>query len=122
MTSKTLKPGLNFSDYLETLRRENDLFEVKTIVDPHLEVGAILRRVCEEKFPAPLFTNVKQCENSLDSDNLFNIFGAAVGLRQGINPEAMLAIQLGLDSSTPIADIMDFLIEAKKRDNFTYFD
>jgi 4-hydroxybenzoate decarboxylase subunit C len=45
--------------FLQTLRKENDIVEVVTEVDPYLEIAEIHRRVIEQQGKALLFTNVK---------------------------------------------------------------
>lgn len=44
---------------LRALESNNDLIRINTKVDPYIEVGAIQRRVFQNKGPALLFTNVK---------------------------------------------------------------
>ena len=39
----------NLRSFIETLRRENDLIEIETEVDPYLEIAEIHRRVIEEQ-------------------------------------------------------------------------
>ncbi|KAH8886570.1 putative 3-octaprenyl-4-hydroxybenzoate carboxy-lyase [Thozetella sp. PMI_491] len=67
---------LDFRTFIEILRQDNDLAEINHEVDPHLEVGAIVRRVSEVNDKAPLFNNVKGAK-----DGLWRMFGNAASLR-----------------------------------------
>ena len=49
----------NLRSFLETLRKENEIFEITAAVDPYLEIAEIHRRVIEESGKALLFQNVK---------------------------------------------------------------
>jgi len=40
-----MHPILNLRDYLDILRREDELLEIDTPVDPHLEIAEIHSRV-----------------------------------------------------------------------------
>jgi len=54
-----MQPILNLRDFLAILQRENELLSIDTLVDPHLEIAEIHRRVIGKGGPALLFTNVK---------------------------------------------------------------
>ncbi len=54
-----MKPTINLRQYLDTLRRENELLVIDSQVDPCLEIAEIHRRVIARGGPALLFTNVK---------------------------------------------------------------
>ncbi|HDL98809.1 MAG TPA: 4-hydroxybenzoate decarboxylase, partial [Desulfobacteraceae bacterium] len=54
-----MKPILNLRDFLDILRRENELLTIDVPVDPYLEIAEIHRRVIGRGGPALLFTNVK---------------------------------------------------------------
>lgn len=112
-----LKPALRFRDFLQVLKDEGDLQEITTEVDPHLEVGAVMRRVYEEKLPVPLFQNLKKESGNPDPENLFNIVGCLGGLRDKTkgNDHARIALHLGLDSQTPMPKIIDYLLDAKTK-------
>jgi len=65
-----------FSDlrsFIEQLRRDRDLVEISTPVDPVLEAAEIHRRVIAANGPALLFTNVKGADYPLAT----NLFGTA---------------------------------------------
>lgn len=53
-----IESALDLRTFIETLRQRNDLVDVETLVDPTLEAAAIIRRVYEERLPAPLFHNL----------------------------------------------------------------
>lgn len=57
--------------FLDSLRRESEVVEVSTEVDPHLEIAEIHRRVIDEQGKALLFTNVKGSEFPV----VTNLFG-----------------------------------------------
>ena len=80
--------------YVEALRRTGDLVDVKREVDWDLELGAIVRRVCEKKGPAPLFHRIKDYPG-------FRVLGAPVATWR------RLAIVLGLDPESPIPAIVE---------------
>ncbi|MDQ3061851.1 MAG: UbiD family decarboxylase, partial [Acidobacteriota bacterium] len=61
----------NLRSFIETLRRENDLIEIETEVDPYLEIAEIHRRVIEEQGKTLLFTNVKNSKFPV----VTNLFG-----------------------------------------------
>lgn len=69
---------VDFRQFIEQLRRDDDLVEIDREIDPHLEAAAIVRRVAEVKGKAPLFNNIKGAE----SGGLFRIFGNAASLRR----------------------------------------
>lgn len=47
------------NDFVQLLQREGELHVISDLVDPHLELAEIQRRVVAKKGPALLFTNVK---------------------------------------------------------------
>jgi len=78
----------NLRSLLELLRRENDLVEVSTEVDPHLELAEVHRRVIERGGPAIIFRNVKGSGYPV----VTNLFGTErrIGLAFGPKPEALV--------------------------------
>lgn len=110
-----LRTDLRYRDFLQVLKNENDLVEIVAEVDPHLEAGAIMRKVYENKLPVPYFKNLKKDPRNPDPDNLFNMVGCNAGLRGFGNDHARVALHLGLDSQTPMNEIIDYLLEAKKK-------
>ncbi|GKT49743.1 ferulic acid decarboxylase 1 [Colletotrichum spaethianum] len=94
---------LDFRKFIDILRQDNDLVDISQEVDPHLEVGAIVRRVSELNDKAPLFNNVKGACNGM-----WRIFGNAAGLRQGeIKKFGRITRNLGLppDKAKPLPTI-----------------
>jgi UbiD family decarboxylase len=69
-------PHMNFRSFVEALREDGDLIEINEEIDPHLEAGAIIRKVCETNNKAPLFNNMKGAK-----DGLWRILGAPASLR-----------------------------------------
>ena len=59
--------------FLDRLRRDGDLVTVESLVDPHLEVAEVHRRVVAGGGPAVLFTNVRGSDFRL----VTNLFGTA---------------------------------------------
>lgn len=114
--SSELKPALRFRDFLQVLKDENDLVEIEQEIDPNLEAGAIMRRAYEEKLPVPLMKNLKQDPRNPDPKNLFGMVGCIGGLRNPREQDhARIAHHLGLPASTPMNEIIDFLLECKKK-------
>ncbi len=66
-----MKPICNLRQYLDVLRRENELLVVDTRVDPYLEIAEIHRRVIGRGGPALLFNNV----NGSTFPVVTNLFG-----------------------------------------------
>jgi len=60
-------------DYLKLLKKESELLEIATPVDPYLEIAEIHRRVIAKEGPALLFTNVKNSSFPV----VTNLFGTA---------------------------------------------
>jgi len=52
-------PYKDLREFIDRLKKEGELQEIKAEVDPHLELGAICRKVLNERGPALLFKNVK---------------------------------------------------------------
>src|SRR5204862_5563106 len=63
----------NLRSFIDTLRRANELAEVKAEVDPYLEIAEIHRRVIDQQGKALLFTNVKHSNFPV----VTNLFGTA---------------------------------------------
>ncbi|KAE8148243.1 3-octaprenyl-4-hydroxybenzoate carboxy-lyase-domain-containing protein [Aspergillus avenaceus] len=102
----------DFRRFVKELEDEGELVTVTKEVDPHLEVGAIVRKVYETEERAPLFTNVK----GRKTDGLFRILGASVGCskRPGMR-YCRLAKSIGLPSSATGQDIVAKINEAKSK-------
>ncbi len=83
----------NLRQFVEALRKDNDLAVIEAPVDPNLELAEIHRRVIEEEGPALLFTNVKGSTFPV----LTNMFGTArrVDLAFGTKPEELMKTVVG---------------------------
>ncbi|KAJ5928711.1 UbiD family decarboxylase [Penicillium verhagenii] len=101
-------PHMNFRSYVEALKQDNDLVEIDREIDPDLECGAIIRKVCETDDKAPLFNNLKGAR-----DGLFRILGAPNSLRSGKDKYGRLARHLALPPSSGMKEILDKMLSAK---------
>ncbi|WP_168123744.1 UbiD family decarboxylase [Paenibacillus sp. HB172176] len=83
----------NLRQFLEVLKRDNDLKIIEAQVDPYLELAEIHRRVIEQEGPALLFTNVKGSPFPV----VTNLFGTSrrVDLAFGPKPEALMKQIIG---------------------------
>ena len=101
-------PEHNFRSFVEALKRDGDLIEIDTETDPYLEVGAIIRKVCETNDKAPLFNNLKGAK-----DGLWRILGAPASLREDPKQKyGRVARHLGLPPSSSMKDIQDKMLSA----------
>ncbi|GFF79590.1 UbiD family decarboxylase [Aspergillus lentulus] len=102
-------PHMNFRCFVDALKEDDDLAEIEMEVDPILEVGAIIRKVCETNDKAPLFKRPKGKDG-----HLFQILGAPTSLRS--NPKqrfGRLARHLGLAPTSTIKEIMHKILSAR---------
>lgn len=79
-------------EFIEALRAAGDLVEVEQEVDWDLEMGAIVRRVCELQGPSPYFKSIKDYPG-------FEAFGAPLATYR------KLALCLGLPADAAIPEI-----------------
>lgn len=99
---------MNFRSYVEALKKDNDLVEIDREVDPNLEAGAIIRKVCETDDKAPLFNNLKGAQNGL-----FRILGAPNSLRADSKSRyGRLARHLALPPTAGMNEILDKMMSA----------
>jgi UbiD family decarboxylase len=109
--SATTRPTARLTslrDYLDTLRRLDELRVVRRRVDPELELGAIIRRCYETGAPAPLFTDLAGIEPG------FRVLGAPAGpSRQHGMRYARVATSLGLPPTATGQDLVDALSRAR---------
>ncbi|SPO05418.1 related to 3-octaprenyl-4-hydroxybenzoate carboxy-lyase [Cephalotrichum gorgonifer] len=92
---------LDFRAFIDLLRQDGDLAEIDREVDPHLEVGAIVRRVSETNNKAPLFNNIKGAKNGV-----WRMFGNAASLSgHGRDKYGRVARNLGLPRDASWRDI-----------------
>lgn len=78
----------SIQDFVALLRKEHEVVEISTEVDPHLEVAEIHRRIIDQGGPALLFTRVK----GSDFPIVTNLFGTTrrVDLAFGGYPEELM--------------------------------
>ncbi|MGW7006241.1 UbiD family decarboxylase [Streptomyces sp. NPDC054933] len=97
-------------DYIAALGELGDVRTVDRLVDPHLEVGAIIRRCYETCAPAPLFTNIQGTAPG------YRLFGAPGALSSAPGrPLARIALSLGLGVDADAREIIDTLAIARTR-------
>ncbi|KAF4990286.1 hypothetical protein FDECE_14429 [Fusarium decemcellulare] len=102
---------LDFRTFIDVLREDGDLAEIEREVDPHLEVGAIVRRVSEVNGKAPLFNNVKGAK-----DGLWRMLGNAASLRSREEEKyGRIARSLGLPVDASWKAILERTQEGKSR-------
>ena len=106
---------LSFRQFLELLRRDNDIVEIEDEIDPHLEAAAIVRRVSETDNLAPLFNNVKGSKR-----NLWRIFGNSACLRSDKPGEesgkyGRVAISLGLGPKATWKELTEKTVAAGEK-------
>ena len=63
---------------------------------------------------------MKQDPGNIDPKNLFRILGCPGGLRGFGNDHARIALHLGLDSQTPMKEIVDFLVANRNPKNLSH--
>lgn len=96
--------------FLDTLRDDGDLVDIIHEVDPHLEVGAIARRVSERNAKVPLFHNVKGARNGL-----WRMVSNLQSLRQSPSHRlGRVARGINLPATASWRDINEKLLEAKR--------
>src|ERR1700687_5669677 len=90
----------NLRQFIDVLRKENQVVEISAPVDPNLELAEIHRRVIDEEGPALLFTNVKGSSFPV----VTNLFGTSrrVDLAFGPRPEKLVNRLIGaMDTLVP---------------------
>lgn len=101
-------PHLCFRSYVEALKDDGDLIEIDQELDPHLEAGAIIRKVCETNDKAPLLNNLKGAQHGL-----WKILGAPASLRSDKKQKyGRLARHLALPPTASMKDIMDKMLSS----------
>lgn len=91
-------PFRDLRGYLHKLEEEGELRRVSVEVDAHLEIGALTRKICERRAPAPLFDNIKGYPGH-------RLAGALMGPSKP-SLHARIAIALGLDKNTHPLEII----------------
>ncbi|QIH07572.1 UbiD family decarboxylase [Pseudomonas sp. BIOMIG1BAC] len=104
-----IESALDLRTFIETLRQRNDLVDVETVVDPTLEAAAIIRRVYEERLPAPLFHNLTGAMPGA------RLLGAPAGLlRNRRLAYSRLALHFGLPETTTAPELVEKIRSAVK--------
>lgn len=107
-------PAESLRQFLRELERDNDLLTITKDVDPHLEVGAIIRKVYETEAKAPLFESFTGYDRG--ESGLFRILGAPVGLSSVAGQRlGRVARSLGLPPTASGRDIILKINDAKRR-------
>lgn len=97
-----MKPLKSFREYVEILKKHNEIVSIKQEVDWNLEMSAIIRRAYELPAPAPLFKNIK------DSAPGFEVLGAPVGISPNKeHPFIRVALSLGLPINTSAPELVE---------------
>ena len=89
----------NLGEFLEVLREEGELVEIKAPVDPVLEVTEIYDRVVKKEGPALLFTNVRGSSMPL----AINLFGSS----------KRMSLALGVKNISEIAQRIHSFLDLK---------
>ncbi len=89
-------------EFIRALERTGDLVTVEQEVHWDLELGAIVRRVCELQAPSPYFKRIKDYPG-------FEALGAPLATYR------KLAVALGLEPDTPIPEIARAYVERTER-------
>jgi len=94
----------NLTEFIELLRRKDELHEIDAEVDPVLEVTEIYDRVVKDNGKALLFSNIKGSKTPL----LINAFGS----------KRRMSLALGVEHPDEIADRISNLLDTKSPDTF----
>ena len=92
-------------EWIEQLEDEGELKRVKTEVDWNLEIGGILRKVCDTEGPALLFENIKDHKNTLCT----RLFTGSLATFSRV------AMMMGLPKDTPYEDLIKVWQERSKK-------
>jgi len=84
----------NLGEFLNALRSEGELVEVKASVDPELEVTEIYDRVVKKEGPALLFTNVRGSSMPL----VINLFGSTKRMSMALGVKTLSEIAARIHS------------------------
>jgi len=92
-------------EWIEKLEEVGELKRVGVEVDWNLEIGGILREVCDRSGPALLFENIKDCKKTLCT----KLFTASLATFPRV------ALMLGLPKETPYRDLIQIWRERIKK-------
>jgi UbiD family decarboxylase len=101
----------SFRDYVDALQQLGEINEVAREVDWNLEMGLLARRCYETGAPAPLFTNVKDCDPQFRAISAAHSESSRAGYRL-----ARIALSLGLPATATAREIIDTVVSAHERD------
>jgi phenylphosphate carboxylase alpha subunit len=88
--------------FIEKLKETQDVVFIGQEVDWDMEMGAIVRRVCEKNLPAPFFQNIKDYPG-------WRAFGAPMATYK------RLAIAMGLDRNSSIPELAEEYLKRTER-------
>lgn len=80
-------------EFIQQLKETGDVKFIRREVDWDLEIGAVVRKTCEEEGPSVLFENVKDYPE-------YKVFGAPIATFR------RFAVAMGLSADTPVRDII----------------
>ncbi len=89
-------PHKNLGGFIQSLRKQNEIQEIYTEVDPVLEVTEIYDRVVKKQGPALLFHKVKGSEIPL----VINLFGSSSRMNRALDVDRVDAIAKRIESFT----------------------
>ncbi len=92
---------------VEDLRAHGRLIEIRDVVEPHLELAEIHRRVYRSGGPALLFSNVRGC-NFPVATNLFGTLDRAKFIFRRTFAAVQLAVQLKVDPTQALKNFWHF--------------
>mgnify|MGYP000017643388 CR=1 FL=1 len=90
-------------EFIKALEANDDLVTIHQEVDWDLEMGAIIRRVCERKAPAPYFKKIRDYPG-------FEAFGAPLATYK------RLAIAMGMKPDASVQEISDEYVKRTTRE------
>ncbi len=100
-------PFADLREWLSALEKAGELQQVRTEVDWNLEVGAVVRRICETDGPAVLFEKIK------DYPGDFRILGAPMAQSRR-HRYARLAIALDLPPDSSVKEITEVYLKRRR--------
>jgi UbiD family decarboxylase len=92
-------------EWLSLLEQESELSKVKTEVDWNLEIGGILREICDTGCSAALFENIKDYKNTICT----KLFTGSLATY------ARIALMLGLPKDTPYPELIKVWRERSRK-------
>ncbi len=89
-------------EFISKLEEQGEVIRIAQEVDWNLEVGAILRRACEQRLSAPLFQRIKGYPEG------YRMFGGTLASHRRV------AIAMGMDPETPYRVLMEEYLRRKE--------